>query len=142
MIAYLDSSVLLRIILNQEPKLKEFTQIEKAVTSKILKTECLRAIDRINLTDFLTEQDYLQALELLYENFDKIEFIDVSDLLLNRACISLPFPLGTLDAIHLVSAIYWQEKNKYDLKFLTHDMNLGKVAKINGFQVLGLELEH
>lgn len=142
MIAYLDSSVLLRIILNQAGKLKEFSDIEKAVSSKLLKTECLRAIDRLNLTDFLTERDYLESLELLYANFDRIEFINVSDLLLNRAGTSFPVQVGTLDAIHLVSAIHWQEQNKSDLKFMTHDMSLGKAAKIHGFHVLGLEAEH
>ncbi|OGQ35350.1 MAG: hypothetical protein A3F16_05420 [Deltaproteobacteria bacterium RIFCSPHIGHO2_12_FULL_43_9] len=139
MIAYLDTSVLLRVLLNQKNKLAAFTEIDRAISSKLLKIECLRTIDRLRLTEELSESEYLSSIEQLYSSFDTIEFIDVSDFILNRAGMSFPVSIGTLDAIHLISAQYWKERNDFDLYFLTHDQLLGKAAKVLGFKVQGLE---
>jgi predicted nucleic acid-binding protein len=138
MIAYLDSSVLLRVLLNQPGKLKEFKSIEKAVASVLLKTECLRVLDRLRLTRTLSEKHYLTAVNELYEACVSVETIKITTTLLNRAGTSMPVVLGTLDAIHLMSALIWTEKTEKTLSFLTHDNQLGKAASALGFQVFGL----
>ena len=137
MIAYLDSSVLLRALLNEEGKLKEFSKLERPISSKLLKTECLRALERLKLTKNISEDNYVKSIEQLYLGLDSIEFVEVSDQILNRAGGSISFPLGTLGAIHLISATYWRETTGIDLIFLTHDVLLGKAAKASGFHVLG-----
>ena len=45
--------------------------------------------------------------------------------------------LKTLDAIHLASAILWQQQEEVDILFLTHDEQLAKGALAMGFKVLG-----
>jgi hypothetical protein len=47
--------------------------------------------------------------------------------------------LGTLDAIHLFSAVLWKQENGQTPVFLTHDVTLGKTAKLFGFEVIGIE---
>ena len=52
-----------------------------------------------------------------------------------------PFPtiIGTLDAIHLVSALLLKEENKkLELTFLTHDSKLSTAATAMGFEVAGV----
>ena|SRR3990167_9984673 len=137
MIAYLDSSVFLRALLNQKGHLKDFSKIERPISSKLLKTECFRTLDRLKLTGHLSEKNYLLSIDQFYEGLDSVEFIEVSDQILSRAGGSFSFPLGTLDAIHLISAMYWKETAGIDLTFLTHDDLLGKAARASGFRVLG-----
>jgi predicted nucleic acid-binding protein len=137
MIAYLDSSVLLRLILNQEGKLKEFATLQRPIASRLLKAECLRSLDRLRVQNLLAEIEYLQATEDLYEALDSVELITISESILDRCGSNFAVPLGTPDAIHLCSALYWQEQTKVKPVFLTHDEILGRAARMSGFEVLG-----
>jgi predicted nucleic acid-binding protein len=137
MIGYLDSSVLLRVLLNQAGRLREFSRLTRPVSSKLLKTECLRALDRARLNRLLTEDEHLTALKELHEALESVEWIEVSSKVLDRAGGGFPVSLGTLDAIHLSSAILWREQAGADCAFLTHDSALQKAALAAGFTVLG-----
>ena len=137
MIAYLDSSVLLRALLNQPGVLANFSQLERTVSSKLLKPECLRTLDRLRVRGHLNEKQFLTASEELYEALDSVEFIEIDHRVLDRVGSSFPLALGTLDAIHLASALVWQESFRVPLDFLTHDEELSKVARALGFHVFG-----
>jgi hypothetical protein len=102
-----------------------------------LKPECLRSLDRLRLRGHLNEDDFLKASEELYVALDSVEFIEIDHRILERVGSSFPFPLGTLDAIHLASALLWRESFGSSVDFLTHDEELGKVARALGFQVFG-----
>ncbi len=60
----------------------------------------------------------------------------MSQAVLRRASASLPAPLGTLDAIHLATAMTWMEHNNGKLILLTHDRQLAQCARAGGVQVL------
>ncbi len=137
MIAYIDSSVFLRILLNQRGRLKEFDAVTKPISSLLMKTECLRTLDRLKLIGHLVEIDYITATEEFYRACASIEFIKISMSILNRAGSSFPVALGTLDAIHLSSAIAWAERTENPLVFMTHDKQLSHAAMASGFSVLG-----
>ena len=49
MIAYVDASVLLRFALGQPDALPEWRQIERGVSSALVRTESLRTLDRLRL---------------------------------------------------------------------------------------------
>jgi predicted nucleic acid-binding protein len=49
MIAYVDSSVLLRVALGQPKALPEWRDIERGVSSALVTTESLRTLDRVRL---------------------------------------------------------------------------------------------
>ena len=136
--AYLDSSVFLRVLLNQQGKLKDFQKVDKFISSLLFKTECLRTLDRLKITGYLKERDYLQATKDLYEACMSIEFIKITSSVLSRAANPMPVVIGTLDAIHLVSALIWSERMGIYPTFLTHDQQLGKAASAMGLEVLGL----
>jgi hypothetical protein len=45
--------------------------------------------------------------------------------------------VGTLDAIHLATAMTWRETYERSLVFATHDGMLANAARAAGFEVLG-----
>jgi predicted nucleic acid-binding protein len=137
MIGYLDSSVFLRVLLNQDGKLPEFSELKRPVASKLLKVECLRTLDRCKTLGELTENEFLTAVEEFYDGLNSVELIEISDSILDRASGGFPLNLGTLDAIHLASALGWREKEGFPLIMLTHDQTLGRAAKSLGFTVFG-----
>jgi predicted nucleic acid-binding protein len=137
MTVYLDSSVFLRILLNQKGRLKEFNKISRAVGSLLLKTETLRTIDRLRAIGQISNDQAVTLASQAHESLGSVEFIYLTDSILAGAGGSFPIALGTLDAIHLVSAQTWRSSFKQDLVFLTHDQQLGKAATASGFEVLG-----
>jgi hypothetical protein len=46
-------------------------------------------------------------------------------------------PLGTLDAIHLASALPWCSERQQRLVMATHDIALGLAARASGLEVIG-----
>ena len=49
----------------------------------------------------------------------------------------MPTGLGSLDAIHLASALLWKDAMGLDAIMATHDDALGLAARAYGFKVLG-----
>ncbi|PIT98900.1 MAG: hypothetical protein COT74_12615 [Bdellovibrionales bacterium CG10_big_fil_rev_8_21_14_0_10_45_34] len=141
MIAYVDSSILMRFLLGQPSVLPEFRKVERPVASKLLRVEGLRTLDRLRVRGLLTEKEYVKSSEEFRDATDAIEWVEITDSVLDRVCGSFAIGLGTLDAIHLVSALVWQERTKMKLVFLTHDELLGRAARALGFQVLGCTQE-
>ena len=50
---YVESSVLLRIVLGERDRLREWSRITEAMTSDITRVECLRTLDRLRLIGLL-----------------------------------------------------------------------------------------
>lgn len=139
MIAYLDSSVLLRILLDEKSPLKEFKSIELGVSSSLLKIECLRTLDRLKIENALSDDAFLEAREFFLSSFRKIQKIPITNTVVDLASQSWGVPLKTLDSIHLASALLWKRSEQEDLYFMTHDKKLGRAAAAQGLSVLGID---
>jgi predicted nucleic acid-binding protein len=137
MIAYIDSSAFMRHLLGQPNALPEFSQVDRPVASKLLRVESLRTLDRLRVQGLLTEMEFVRATEELRDSLDAMEWIELTDTILDRASASFAIALGTLDAIHLSSAVLWRELARIEPHFLTHDEALGRAARSLGFKVLG-----
>ncbi len=134
MIAYLDSSAVLRIIFRQPDSLSRWGGWERALTSELTRIEGFRSIDRLRLAQKLTDRqlaDYVQDLE---QTLGHIAEIRLEPPILQRAAQSFATSLGTLDALHLASALIWQEKNGEELCFITHDVQQGLGARAVGLK--------
>lgn len=138
MIAYVDSSVLLRVVLGQRNALKEWRTIERGIASALVEVECLRTVDRLRLAEGLEDAEVALRREAVFRLIEAIEVIEPTRPVLSRAAQPLPTALGTLDAIHLASALLWRERTGADLTMATHDAALGTAAKANGLRVVGL----
>ena len=109
MIAYLDSSVLLRVVLGQSNALQEWPAIEGGVVSALVEVECLRTLDRLRSLESLSDDEIAVRREVVYRLLDTAEMIEPTRPVLSRAAQPLPTALGTLDAIHLATALLWRE---------------------------------
>lgn len=137
MIACLDSSILLRIILGQRNAVKEWPTIEKGVASALVEVECLRTLDRLRVSEKLSDEDIALRREAVFRLLESMEIIDLTRPILTRAAQPLPTALGTLDAIHLATALLWREGKEKDLVMATHDTSLAMAARASGFRVVG-----
>jgi predicted nucleic acid-binding protein len=138
MIAYVDSSVLLRIVFRQPGALKEWKTIVTGVASALVEVECLRTIDRLRPAAGLTDDDIATRREAVYRQLEALEVVEPTSAVLGRAAQPLPTPLGTLDAIHLATATLWRDVRGKDLVMATHDRALATAARSSGFRVIGL----
>ncbi len=138
MIAYIDSSVLLRIALGQSNALPEWRHIDRGVSSALISTESLRTLDRVRIRIGLSDFEVAKRRTTILDLIDSLELIEIDSSVLNRAAQPMPTELGTLDAIHLASALLWQEAMGIDPVMATHDVALGLAAQAHGIKVLGV----
>ena len=138
MIAYLDSSVILRLILSEEDPLREWPDVHHGVTSALAEVEVFRTLDRLRFSILPPDAQLLVGRrEAAFRILEGLETIEVTRAVLTRAAQPLPTSLGTLDAIHLVSAMGWREQFE-NLVFATHDIALSGAARANGFEIIGV----
>jgi predicted nucleic acid-binding protein len=137
MIAYLDASVLLRRVLGQADALAEWRAIEAGVASALVEVECLRTLDRARLRLGLPDAEIARRREAVYRLMEAIDVVEATRPVLTRAAQPLPTQLGTLDAIHLATALLWRERTGRDLVMATHDAALGTAARACGLGVVG-----
>jgi predicted nucleic acid-binding protein len=135
--AYVDSSVVLRIIFGEPNPLQMPKQLEYTLASEILKIECFRSIDRMRHALRLADEDVAERSALLHQAIRTIRFVKLADEIAERASQAFPTTIKTLDAIHLATAIHWQQNESISVTFLTHDEQLGRSARAMGFEVLG-----
>jgi predicted nucleic acid-binding protein len=137
-IAYLDSSVLLRVILGQRDALKEWDRVSQGVASALGEVECLRTLDRLRLAEHHTDEVIAERREAVYRLMESMEVVEISHPVLSRASQPLPAALGTLDAIHLATALLWKERTGKALSMATHDAALAIAARASGLPVVGV----
>ncbi len=139
MLAYLDSSVVLRVILDEPRKLREFHDVTQGVSSQILKLECLRSLDRLRQVASISEMELAEYRSIFYKIYNKLILIPVSSPILDLASQPFGFSLKSLDALHLVSCQFFIQTEKKSIPFFTHDSKLARVVKSVGINVLGIE---
>lgn len=138
MIVYLDSSVVLRLVLGEEGRLVEFPSITRGVSSLLLKVECLRTIDRLRLAGRIPADEVVPRMEAIHRFLEAVDIVEPGAEILDRAAQPFPVPLGTLDAIHLATALLWREREEASLVLATHDSALALAARANAFRVIGV----
>ncbi len=76
MIAYLDSSVVLRVILGQRDKLRGWKSIERGVARTPVQVECLRTLDRFRLRAGLSDEDLAARRQTVFQINDETEIVE------------------------------------------------------------------
>ncbi len=137
MIAYVDSSVLLRLALGQPNALPQWRQIDRGVSSALISTESLRALDRLRIRADLSDIEIARRRATILNLIDSLELIEIDGTVLDRAAQPMPTELGTLDAIHLASALLWKDAMGVDPVMATHGAALGLAAQAHGLSVVG-----
>lgn len=138
MIVYLDSSAILRIILGQAHAIREWRSITQGVASALVEVECLRTLDRLRLAEGLDDVEIAVRREAVFRFLEAVEVVEPTRPVLARASQPLPTVLGTLDSIHLATALLWRDRVGEAVVMATHDEALARAARASGLPVVGV----
>jgi predicted nucleic acid-binding protein len=136
-IAYVDTSVLLRIVLREAGAL-DLRIYDGLVSSELTAVESARTIDRLRLQGTLTGDEAAGRMRTVSEWLEAIDLVLLRTPVLSRASEPMPMPLGTLDALHLATALIWRDRMGSLPTMVTHDTALGSAARAFGFEVRGV----
>jgi uncharacterized protein len=123
---YVDTSALGRVLLGEfdRPAIqRDLEHYEKVVSSRLLQVELRRLASRKNLLD--------AATGLLAE----VTLIPLDETILTTTETLSPSMVGTLDAIHLATAMRLKKATALDT-IMTYDKQLAAGAREHGFKVL------
>jgi predicted nucleic acid-binding protein len=133
---YLDSSVILRVVLGESGVLREWSRITLAVTSEVARVECLRTLDRMRLAGALQDRELARRRATTLELLDAVQAIRINRAVLDKASEPFPTLVRSLDAIHLASALL-ARTSIAALRFATHDAPMATAALAMGLKVIG-----
>jgi predicted nucleic acid-binding protein len=137
-IAYIDTSALLRIVLREAGALDDLRSCDALVSSELIAVESARTIDRLRHQGLLTTDEAAARLRTVHAWLEAIDLVLLRPSVLSRAGEPMPMPLGTLDALHLATALIWRDRMGALPTLATHDAALGGAARAFGFDVLGI----
>jgi predicted nucleic acid-binding protein len=134
--AYIDTSVLLRVVLGESKPLKQWASIDVALSSELIRVEALRSIDRARVLLHLKDADLSERRAGVLTTLAAFHLARLDRRVLARAAEPFPTLVRTLDAIHLATADL-ARADYAELVFATHDRELGRAAAAIGFRVIG-----
>jgi predicted nucleic acid-binding protein len=138
MTAYVDTSALLRFVLGEPGALEHLRSYDGLVSSELIAVESRRTIDRLRQQQALTNEEAATRLRILADWLEAIDLVLLRSPVLSRASEPLPTPLGTVDALHLATALIWRDRMSPLAVVATHDAALGLAARSFGFDVIGV----
>jgi predicted nucleic acid-binding protein len=134
---YIDSSVLLRVVLNEPRQLREWRRIRRPLASELIRLECRRTIDRARIRERLDDEVVAQQRADVLEVLETFDIAPLDTVVPERAAEPFPTLLSSLDAIHLATALLARAQVE-DLSIATHDGELATAARAMGFKVFGV----
>jgi hypothetical protein len=105
MVAYVDSSVVLRHILAGDVSIRHALAYPAVMSSELMEIECRRVLLRCRSNDELTDEGFVEAVRRLDGVLDGIDLVELSPAIKRRAMESFPVSVTTLDALHLSTAL-------------------------------------
>lgn len=137
MIAFIDSSVLLRKLFGESKALAEWSSIRAAYASRLLPLEVGRVVDRCRLAGQVDDEQVADLHQEARRILRSIDVLGLDERILERAAGSMPTTLGALDAVHLATALELTRQLGASLVFATHDVQLARAARASGLDVCG-----
>ena len=137
MIAYLDTSALLRVVLRESSAIEDLRTYRWTRLSELIAVESARTNHRLRHQGALTMDEAAERTALVNEWLKAVDLVLLRPPVLSRATEPMPMPIGTLDGIHLATALIWRERFGGLPQMLTHDGALGAAARAFGFEVRG-----
>jgi predicted nucleic acid-binding protein len=133
---YVDSSIILRVVLGEPKPLREWSRITTANASEIVRVECLRVLDRLRMLGAMDDRELARRRSTTLELLSGFELVRVNRAVLDRAADPFPTLIRTLDAIHLASALLVQARDPA-MRLATHDAELATAGRAVGLRVIG-----
>lgn len=145
MILYLDASVIVKAYLTGEPGADAVAEfIERAAvvgTSVVTRAETSAALAKAVRMGILTYEEASRAVQAFREDWSDLARTPVSDLVATRADeIAFERGLRGYDAIHLASALVWQERLGEEITFGAYDRQLWGAAEKHALRLFPADL--
>jgi uncharacterized protein len=137
MTVYIDTSVILRVLFREPNPVEVWAKWERAFSSNLWRVEALRNVDRLRLSGDLSDEDVADLVREVRVVHETLAIYPLTETILQRASETFPTVVGTLDAIHLATALAIRQVEPIDL-LLTHDGQLATAARSVGFTVIGV----
>jgi predicted nucleic acid-binding protein len=134
-ITYVDTSVLLRIVLGEDAPVVSWDQMDP-VSSELIRVEALRAVERYRLLNAMDDELVAERRAAILDTLGRFTMSSITPSILERAGDPFPTALATLDAIHLATALVLRDEFP-EAVFATHDQKLATGARALGFVVEG-----
>lgn len=131
---YLETSALLRVLLDQGPNaalLARLDRAERLLTSRLTRIECERALLRLGVERSSPPERLAAVEQEMAALFDRVEWVEISAEIADLAGRIAPSTLlRSLDAIHLAT---WQIARRLvpDFELLTTDRRLAAAAGVD-----------
>lgn len=136
---YIDTSVAIRRLFDASNALPGWGKWEAAYTSELWRVEAMRTVHRLRMENRINDHDVAR----LRDDVDTIDqcfhVIQLNRRILQQASEAMPTIIGTLDAIHLATALQARSSIAID-RFVTHDKQQAMAARSVGFVIEGVEL--
>jgi predicted nucleic acid-binding protein len=128
---------LLRIVLREPGALDDLRSYDGLVSNELIAVESARTIDRLRMQGNLSMDEAAERAAAVNEWLEAIDLVLLRPPVLSRASEPMPMPIGSLDAIHLATALIWRDRIGPLPELATHDGVLGTAARAFGFEVRG-----
>ncbi len=135
---FLDTSVVLRVLFREPDPIPDWGDWDAAYASRLWHIEALRVLDRMRLMGAVDDGQVAHLRSEIERVHQSLHILPVSDRVLARAGESFATAIGTLDALHLASALLLRESGVRLDALLTHDEQLATAAMACGLCVRGV----
>ena len=137
--AYFDTSALVKRYVRERGTLeaRKLLRNYKVLSSSIAPIELLSALTRRHGQKELSGHDYTAILSRVKQDRAFWELVEITPAVLTRAEeIALNIKVRTLDAIHVASAVIFQDSTGSSLPFITSDERQLEAAQKCGLEVI------
>ena len=138
-LAYFDTSTYLKLYVSESgsASARTYAQKNRIVSSAILALECFSALSRKKKERELSAREFDTIRRQLKNDSSYMEIIKLTDEVIEKAeAIVLKSTARPLDAIHIASAILFQNEIKIDLPFFTSDRKQHEAALKEGLKAV------
>jgi len=136
---YIDTSTYLKSLLKEKgsDKARKLLKGKSLLSSAILTSESFSAFSRRKQGKEMDEKTFDKLVNRVKKDLPYIEIIKLTDDVLKKTEeVALRSTARTLDTIHIVSALLFQELTGIELTFITSDKKQEEVAKDVGLKTL------
>ncbi len=134
---YVDSSVVLRHLLTDDSGFLQTAAYDQVGASELLIIECLRVIERYRLDGSIDDTRTAELRQDLREIVSGMYVFAMTAEVKKRAAESFPTVIGTLDALHLSTALVWRDMDLPEgIVLSTYDTQMATCARALGVPLL------
>ena len=140
--AYVDTSTYLKIFVRESgsARARELIQKHRMLSSALVSVECFSALSRKKQAGELKSSEFDSLIKKIRESLAHIEIIRLTDDVLAKAGqIVVSSPVRSLDALHIASALIFQDAMQIPLTFVTSDHRQLETAHGHGFTTVLVE---